>query len=245
MTRAAIPAAPVAFDGWSEHFDAYAPDYEQIAFDGAGLAHLGRREVDAIVGALGPNPGRVLDAGAGTGRISRVLDRAGWDVTALDASQAMLARLQSVLPHVRTVHGVLGRTLPLPDACVDAVVCLRVLKYVDDIDTALREFARVLRPGGVAAIEWTNRWSLARFGYGDAPVTLLRVPEAAAAMRAAGLEVTSRVAGPRLPHPVWERARGTGAARVASGAERAIATLSGGNRSTFGARSVMLVGMRR
>lgn len=245
MTRAAVPAAPVAFDGWSEHFDAYAPDYEEIAFGGAGLSLLGQREVDAVVGALGPAPRQVLDAGAGTGRISRVLDRAGWDVTALDASPEMLARLQGTLPHVRTVHALLGQALPLPDGCVDAVVCLRVLKYVDDVGTALREFARVLRPGGIAAIEWTNRRSLARFGYGGAPVTLMRITEAEAAMRAAGLEVTSRAPGARLPHPVWEHAKSPRAAQVVSGVERVLATLSGGNQAAFGARSVLLVGARR
>jgi len=56
MSRATIPAAPIAFDGWSGHFDSYAPDYEETAFSGAGLAFIGRREVDAVTRALGTNP---------------------------------------------------------------------------------------------------------------------------------------------------------------------------------------------
>lgn len=245
MSRATVPAAPVAFDGWSGHFDSYAPDYEETAFSGAGLALIGRREVDAVTRALGTNPARMLDAGAGTGRITRELDRAGWEVTALDASPAMLTRLRTSLPHVRTVHAVLGRPLPLPEASVDAVVCMRVLKYVDDVGTALCEFARVLKPGGIAALEWTNRRSLARYGYGGAPVTLVSASEADAAMRAAGFRVTARIAGSRLPHPVWEHARGSRATRAAIGTERVLSAVLGGREATFGARSFLLVGVRR
>ena len=45
------------------------------------------------------------------------------------------------------------RRCPLPDACVDAVTALNVLEHIDDDAGALREIARILRPGGVAHVE--------------------------------------------------------------------------------------------
>jgi ubiquinone/menaquinone biosynthesis C-methylase UbiE len=240
------PESPTAFGGWGSFFDEYAPVYEESAFGGAGLAHVSRREIDAVVGALaGREPGRVLDAGAGTGRLSRALDARGWSVTALDLSREMLAVLQVSLPGCDTVHGALGTPLPLPDEAFDAVVSMRVLKYVADLDTGLFEIARVLRPGGVAVLEFPNRWSVARLGYGGAPVRFVGIREIARLLDRAGFDIIDRVAGPRLPQPVWAHARRPSIARFAARADRTIGAVLGGNRGLVGARSMILVGARR
>jgi ubiquinone/menaquinone biosynthesis C-methylase UbiE len=243
-TRTA-PQSPVSFGGWGQFFDDYAPVYEASAFGGEGLAAVGRRERDAVLEALaGRAPGAVLDAGAGTGRLARALDGAGWSVTALDVSREMLATLARSLPTCETVHGTLGSPLPLTDAAFDAVVSMRVLKYVADLDTAMRELARVLRPGGRVVLEFPNKWSVARLGYRGAPVRFVGIREATALLERAGFEVVSRVAGPRLPQPVWARARSRRGAALATRIDRAVAAVLGGNRSLLGARSLILVGER-
>jgi ubiquinone/menaquinone biosynthesis C-methylase UbiE len=244
-TSTPTPQSPASFGGWGQFFDEYAPVYEASAFGGEGLAVVGRRERDAVLGALaGRTPGTVLDAGAGTGRLARVLDGAGWSVTALDVSREMLAALMRSLPTCETVHGTLGAPLPLPDAAFDAVVSMRVLKYVADLDTALREIARVLRPGGRAVLEFPNRWSVARLGYRGAPVRFVGIREVTALLEHAGFEVVGRVAGPRLPQPVWARATSRRTAALATRIDRAIAGVLGGDGRLLGARSLILVGER-
>ena len=227
---------------WTAYFDAFAPRYERAAYGGAGLAALGERELVTVRAALaGRAPGRVLDAGAGTGRVARMLHALGWQVTALDASTEMLARLGATVPRV---HARLGAALPFPDAAFDAVVSLRVLKYVAQLDAGVGELARVLRPGGVAVLEIANRRSLARFGYRGTSVRCASVGETAALMRAHGLAPVSRHAGARLPHAFWARATSARAAAAVASCDRAAAAILGGDTRAIGARSVILVGER-
>ncbi|MFC4071598.1 class I SAM-dependent methyltransferase [Actinoplanes subglobosus] len=89
---------------------------------------------------------RVLDLGAGTGRLTRRLHERGLDVTAVDPSAAMLAALRRTLPGVTTHQGV-PEHLPLPDGCVDTVLVAGGWQW-DDPGRAWAEIARVLSPGG-------------------------------------------------------------------------------------------------
>ena len=179
MKRVELPEAPTAVAGWADFFDDLAPRYDVAAFGGAGLAAVGNRELHAVREALRRRaPGRVLDAGAGSGRVTNVCLALGWSVTALDASSAMVARLRDRYPMMPVLHAPLGRErLPLADDTFDAVVSMRVLKYVDDLDRALAEIARVLRPNGLVVLEFANRRSVARWGYRDAPVLLPSIRE--------------------------------------------------------------------
>lgn len=68
-------------------------------------------EIDTYLGALGPSPARVVDVGAGAGRLTLPLLRAGHRVTGLDLSSAMLDRLSTAVTQealtggARLVHG--------------------------------------------------------------------------------------------------------------------------------------------
>jgi len=92
-------------------------------------------------------PGTVLDAACGTGRYAAILAGRGHEVIGIDQSSAMLDLARSKLPAADFREGDLT-ALPLPGRCVDAVVCALALVHIRDVATALREFARVLRPGG-------------------------------------------------------------------------------------------------
>lgn len=94
---------------------------------------------------------RILDAGCGTGLLlRRIAARApGAQLVGIDLSLAMLRQAD------RTVSDlVLGdvRRLPFGDGSLDVVVLASVLQYLPDLDAALSEAARVLRPGGRVAI---------------------------------------------------------------------------------------------
>ncbi len=134
-------------------FDAQAAWYDR-EYDGrsAGSRVL-RARMQAVLSVLGPEPGSVLDAGMGGGRLCAELDRLGWSVTGVDASAEMVGLARERLPHIaaRLAEGRVER-LPLDDETLDAVVATGVLEYVADLDETLHELARVLRAGGVAAL---------------------------------------------------------------------------------------------
>jgi SAM-dependent methyltransferase len=98
------------------------------------------------------SPPRVVDLGAGTGILTSALVRLGADVTAVEPDQDMLAELRRHLPGVPAEHGS-AEAIPLPDASVDAVLAGQAMHWFD-LDRALPEIARVLRPGGVLAGLW-------------------------------------------------------------------------------------------
>jgi SAM-dependent methyltransferase len=95
---------------------------------------------------------RVLDVGAGTGKLTALLARLGADVTAVEPDTAMLEELRRGLPSVRALPGSAER-IPLPDASVDAVLCGQSMHWFD-LSRALPEIARVLVPGGTLGGLW-------------------------------------------------------------------------------------------
>lgn len=91
----------------------------------------------------------VLDAGCAAGEHSAWLVANGARVVALDASEAMVRLARARLgATVRVLRADLARPLPLADASFDVVVSSLTLHYVERWVPALRELARVLRPGG-------------------------------------------------------------------------------------------------
>ncbi|TCI00807.1 methyltransferase domain-containing protein [Roseococcus sp. SYP-B2431] len=112
--------------------------------------------LDAL--ALAPDQ-RVLDAGCGTGALSAaLLERdPGAKVTGVDLGQAYVEAARVALPQARFERGDI-LSLPLPTGSQDAALALLVLAFVPDPLKAVREMARVTRPGGVVA---TAMWDFA------------------------------------------------------------------------------------
>lgn len=103
--------------------------------------------------ALDPAPGpRVLDLGAGTGKLTATLIAMGVEVIAVEPDPAMLTELRCSLPAVRALSGS-AEAIPLPDASVDAVLSGNAMHWFD-MAVAGPEIARVLAPGGVLAGLW-------------------------------------------------------------------------------------------
>ncbi len=120
-------------------------------------------ELRAILGLMGELRGaRVLDAGCGDGALVRAAASRGAEVTGVDPDPAMLAaaRSRAAGAGLRAVF-LEGRVerLPFPDACFDVVASVTVLCFVPDAASAMREMARVLRPGGCLVIGELGRWS--------------------------------------------------------------------------------------
>lgn len=114
----------------------------------------------AVRDALTPLGGmRVLDAGCAKGKFSARLVAEGAEVTGVDVSPALIqAARRRQLPAHFEVGSVTA--LPFPDASFDAAIIIEVLEHVPDLDAALTELGRVLRPGGSLLVVDKNRFGL-------------------------------------------------------------------------------------
>lgn len=103
----------------------------------------------------GDAPVSVLELGAGTGKLTEQLVALGHDVHATDPDAAMLARLADHLPDVRTSQAS-AEEIPAGDRSYDVVVSAQAFHWFD-LDKALPEIARVLKPGGRLSLVWNQR----------------------------------------------------------------------------------------
>ncbi len=137
-------------------------------------------------------PLRVIDVGAGTGKLTATLVRLGADVTAVEPDQNMLAELHRELPSVRAVPGS-AEEIPVPDGSADAVLAGQAMHWFD-LDRAIPEIARVLTSAGVFAGLWNVEddrvgWvaEFVEMSKRDASVTMLRWRDGGARSRQQGV----------------------------------------------------------
>lgn len=126
-------------------YDRTRPDYVPVA-------------IAWCLAPAGDPPLRVVDVGAGTGKLTAVLLALGHDVVAVEPDDEMRTRLGEVLGDDERleVHAGTAEDLPLDDGSVDGVIAGQAWHWFDR-EVVGREFARILRPGGVAAAVWNTR----------------------------------------------------------------------------------------
>ena len=132
-----------SFETVAAEYERWRPEYPEAALrwaaDALGLA----------------NGARVLDVGAGTGKLTRGLVALGFDAVAVEPGGAMLDELRRTVPAAKA-HEAPAEEIPLPDASVDAAFAGQAYHWFDR-ERALPELHRVLRPGGGIALLW-NWW---------------------------------------------------------------------------------------
>ena len=127
-----------------------------------------------LVERLRPRAGnRILDVGCGTGSVELRLSRLRVpqiSMVGIDriVERAVVAERTTDGHNLRASFGAADAChLPFPDATFDSTFCVAVLQHISDVREALREFARVTRPGGrILAVEPDNA---ARYWYSSAP----------------------------------------------------------------------------
>jgi SAM-dependent methyltransferase len=129
----------------SESFLRAAAEYDR-GRPGWPLAVLDLLPVDADA--------TVLDLGAGTGKLTRVLADRYARVIAVEPLDELRAILAERVP-AADVRAASAEAIPLADAEVDAVFAGQAFHWFAN-DTAVGEIARVLRPGGVLALMWNQ-----------------------------------------------------------------------------------------
>lgn len=121
-------------------FDRVADRYDETR----GGEKRGREFAEAIAPWLVPGP--TLEVGVGTGLVAAALRSRGHDVLGVDLSPAMLAHAHRRMGARLAVGD--ARALPLRDGGCANVVFVAALHAIRDVEGALREAARVVRPGG-------------------------------------------------------------------------------------------------
>jgi len=139
---------------WSR--EGAAAVYEENVSSSSPFIQMKNYVERAIVGAHAR--GRVLDAGTGTGRFAiRLAEAPGNTVVALDYSNEMLELNRRLSQHLRrgAIEYVRGdiENLPFPAADFDAVVSITVVRHFPQWQAILREYVRVLKPGGKLVFE--------------------------------------------------------------------------------------------
>jgi 2-polyprenyl-3-methyl-5-hydroxy-6-metoxy-1,4-benzoquinol methylase len=109
-----------------------------------------------------------LDAGCGTGTLSRWLAGRGCRVLGVDAASEMVtvatqaARAESYAERLSFVRINTIARLALDNSLLDGILCSSVLEYVSNPSACLAEFARILKPGGLLLVSVPNRTSVVR-----------------------------------------------------------------------------------
>ena len=144
-------------DEMANSFGAAAAAYEQ------GRPDYPVEAVAWLLEPAGAHP-RIVDIGAGTGKLTRVVaelvagagaEGRGAEVIAVDPDAEMLGELRRSLPSIRTLIGT-AEALGLPDESVDAAVLGQTWHWVDPV-AGSAEIGRVLKPGGVLGLVWNIR----------------------------------------------------------------------------------------
>ncbi len=151
-----IRSYPIQYGNYTDHYaiDAYDMPLPEDLGRFRRLQH--RRRFEVVVRMVPRSEcARVLDLGTGSGWLAEMLFRRGFAVSALDLGgdsirrAARRARLLGA--SVQFVQGDAYR-LPFADGTFDAVTACEILEHLDRPAHALREIARVLRPGGCAVV---------------------------------------------------------------------------------------------
>ena len=121
-----------------------------LSFGAAAAAYDAARPTypaEAVRWALPADAGRVLDLGAGTGKLTRAVRALGIECVAVEPDDEMRAAIDG-----EALAGT-AEQIPLPDASVDAVLVGQAFHWFDPA-RAIPEMVRVLRPGGTVGLMW-------------------------------------------------------------------------------------------
>lgn len=169
--RLSLEREPLDRSAIAHHYDRAATSW-QTRIERLGMsAAYDRLARAALTGASALSHGALtaLDCGIGTGAMSRALAQAvGMElaIDGVDLSPRMLGHARALLAPsgcLRTLR--LGDVcdLPFPDAHADVTMAAHVVEHVADPTMALREIARVTRPGGLIVLCLTRRSPLGLF----------------------------------------------------------------------------------
>jgi len=129
-----------AYDLWAANYDGQ-PDNLMLALDeGVFSALLDEIEVKDKI---------LVDVGCGTGRHwKKIIDRRPKKITGFDVSEKMLSMLRQKFPQTETHHLINNKLNGLVDNSCDIIISTLTIAHIENIEEVLKEWVRVLKPGG-------------------------------------------------------------------------------------------------
>lgn len=149
----------------SEHFRQNYKYYDDDIFYNAFT--YGRSKIDKelikLIKTL-PDQAKVLDLGCGTGDQLKILNKYNIECYGIDPAPAMIeiTKQKISLANSNNIKLGMAQKIPFDDNYFDCVIMIEVLRYFDfrDINVAINETHRVLKPGGKIFSTFVNKWSL-------------------------------------------------------------------------------------
>lgn len=135
--------ASIGFERAAAAYERGRPEYPEAAI---------RRLVEAL--RIGKES-RVVELGAGTGKLTRAVARTGAEIVAVEPVDAMRRKLSAIVPQVSVLDGT-AEAIPLSDSSVDAVIVAQAFHWFR-VGRALAEIHRVLKPNGGVGLIWNVR----------------------------------------------------------------------------------------
>lgn len=193
--------------------------------------YVGEAAVErAMLDAAGESElGDLVDLGTGTGRVLEVFaDRVRHGI-GIDQSHEMLNLARAKLHDKGITHCDVRRgdvyTVPLPSACADVVTVHHVLHFLDEPAAAIKEAARLLRPGGRLllvdfaphAVEFLRAdYAHRRLGFADSEITQWCAAASLEGVTVRRLEAGGKTGQDTLTVSLWTADRAASASRVAA-----------------------------
>jgi len=135
----------------ADRYDEWAESYDE---DLASWSYRAPGVVAETVVTRQPDARSVLDVGCGTGLVGQALRARGCAarIVGLDISQTSLLVAHRTGSYDELEPADLQQPLDVESDSVDVLVCAGVMTYLPDVEAAWREFARVVRPGGLVVV---------------------------------------------------------------------------------------------
>jgi len=148
----------------SKHFDSMAEGYAHAYKDGSFFSYFFNRRLEIVLKSLEKyDRATVLDVGCGPGMMADYSIEKGFEFYGIDISEKMIDECVNNFGHNSSTHFSVGKLqkLEFPDSFFDVVLCMGALEYVEqaEIDTALSEMIRVLKPNGQIIMSLMNKHS--------------------------------------------------------------------------------------
>jgi len=141
-----------------DYYDKFAQIYENKRGQGYHKM-IDELEISILNKYLNPTD-KVLEVGCGTGLILKEVDKKVSKAIGIDLSKKMLKKAEN---RGLEVYHSDASSMPFADNYFDVVYSYKVLAHVEAIEKTLEEIKRVLKPNGVAILEFYNRNSLRTF----------------------------------------------------------------------------------
>jgi ubiquinone/menaquinone biosynthesis C-methylase UbiE len=123
------------------------------------MVSLSRDEIHAkVIELADPGPrGKALDVPTGTGILANRLRKIGFEVSCCDIDPSYFSA-----PGLNLDIGDLNQSLPYPPSSFDLITCVEGIEHLENPFNAIREFSRILRPGGKVILTLPNYLNIER-----------------------------------------------------------------------------------